>query len=850
MTTRLRWRIVLTAAVTFAISMFAWYPFLAARYGLSSPGFLLEKQLKLGLDLKGGIHMVLRVNTDDAVLVETRNTAGRLDEALAREGVRRGPISVLGPGQYRVPDVAAESDAMFRRVSDELTRDYSREPSPGRTYTFTITRDALESLRENTVKQTQQTVERRVDELGVAEPVIAVQGAARDEIVVQLPGVADMDRARDILGATALLEWKLVEQGPSPTREALLEPTGGAVPANTEVAIGGYGPAGADGTAHYLVQSLAAITGRDLRNARSIPDENGQPAVTFSLTPDAARRFAKFTGAHVGRSLAIILDGRVQSAPQIEGRIDRGEGSIRGRFTQREAADLSLVLRAGALPASMTYLGGRLVGPSLGSASIHAGVVASVAGLSLIAAFMLLYYNRAGINALVSVAVNLLLLLGLMAYSQAALTLPGIAGLILTIGMGVDSNVLIFERIKEELAAGRGARAAVAAGFDRVFLTILDTHIASLIAAAFLFQFGTGPIRGFATTLTFGLLANVFTAVFVSRTMFEAVISRGRSARLRMETFPRLFRLPDLDFHRWRWHALALSTTVIVAGAGVALARGGVPLGIDFSGGTLVTVKFGQPVSEEVIQHAIPGNETVQRYGGPADNEVLIRLPQAEGSREGGTLAQEASRAVAALRAAPVPPFEVTGMETVGPTIGADLRRKGTYATMASLVGIAAYIAVRFRPSFAAGAIAATLHDIAVTVSLLAISGYDLSLNVVAAILTITGYSVNDTIVTFDRARENLRAMPHASLERAVNVAVNQTLGRTIITAGTTFLAVLALFVFGGDVLHGFAFAMLVGIVSGTYSTIFIAGAIAIALSRRRTDSVRRARVRPRLDAS
>ena len=227
----------------------------------------------------------------------------------------------------------------------------------------------------------------------------------------------------------------------------------------------------------------------------------------------------------------------MQSAPQIEGRIDGGEGHIRGRFTQQQAADLSLVLRAGALPASMTYLGGRFVGPSLGSASIHAGVVASLAGLALIAAFMLLYYNRAGINALVSVVVNLLLLLGLMAYSGAALTLPGIAGLILTIGMGVDSNVLIFERIKEELAAGRTARAAVAAGFDRVFLTILDTHIASLIAAAFLFQFGTGPIRGFATTLTFGLLANVFTAVFVSRTIFEAVLSRGRGARLRIETF-------------------------------------------------------------------------------------------------------------------------------------------------------------------------------------------------------------------------------------------------------------------------------------------------------------------------
>ncbi|MEP6918580.1 MAG: protein translocase subunit SecD, partial [Acidobacteriota bacterium] len=609
----------------------------------------------------------------------------------------------------------------------------------------------------------------------------------------------------------------------------LLAASGGVAPPHTEVVtVGATGTGGA----YYLVRSTADITGRDLRNARAVPGDNNQPAVAFSLTSDAARRFAQLTGQQTGRALAIILDGRVQSAPVIEGRIDRGEGQIHGRFTQQQASDLSLVLRSGALPASMTYLGGRLIGPSLGLASIRAGVVASVAGLGLIAAFLLLYYNRAGINALVSVVVNLLLLLGLMAYSGAALTLPGIAGLILTIGMGVDSNVLIFERIKEELAAGRSIASAVAAGFNRVFLTILDTHVASLIAAAFLFQFGTGPIRGFATTLTFGLLANVFTSVFVSRTIFEAALSRGRQTRLRFATFARRLRAPDWDFYRWRWHAVTLSAIVILIGAGLMVARGGVRLGVDFSGGTIVTVKFVQPVSEERIHDAIPGEETVQRYGAPADNEFLIRLPQAEDRVEGATLAQEVTRVIAAIKASDAPGFTVTGSENVGAAIGADLRRKGAYATLASLAGITAYIAARFRPSFAAGAIAATLHDVLVTVSLLTLSGYDLSLNVVAAILTITGYSVNDTIVTFDRVREILRATPDAPLALVVNAAVNQTLGRTIITAGTTLLAVLALFLYGGDILHGFAFAMLVGIVSGTFSTIFIAGAIAIMLSK------------------
>jgi preprotein translocase subunit SecD len=288
--------------------------------------------------------------------------------------------------------------------------------------------------------------------------------------------------------------------------------------------------AGRAETVYYLVRRIAAVTGRDLRNARATLDENNQPAVSFSLNREGARKFGAVTGANVGRQLAIILDERVQSAPRIDSRIT-DEGRITGSFTTQEVQDLSLVLKSGALPARLTYLEERTVGPTLGADSIRAGVLASLTGLALVALFMLAYYRLSGINALVSVALNLVILLGFMAYVGAAMTLPGIAGFILTIGIGVDSNVLIFERIKEELAAGKTPRSAVAAGFDRVFLTIIDTHVASLIAAAFLFQFGTGPIRGFATTLFFGLLSNVFTAVFVSRTIFETVLSR-RTSRL------------------------------------------------------------------------------------------------------------------------------------------------------------------------------------------------------------------------------------------------------------------------------------------------------------------------------
>jgi len=345
--------------------------------------------------------------------------------------------------------------------------------------------------------------------------------------------VEDVAGAKEIIRSTGLLELKLVEEGPAPTREFLLQTRNGVVPADMEVisgldqSLGGVGGA----QVFYLVRRVAPVTGRDLRNARPTIDEFNQPAISFSFTRDGARKFGNFTGSNLGRNLAIIMDGEVYSAPTIQSRIS-DEGRITGNFTSDEAADLALILRSGALPASLTYLEERTIGPQLGADSIRAGVTASIAGLVLVALFMLAYYRLSGINAVVAVALNLLILLACMSYVRAVLTLPGIAGFILTIGMGVDSNVLIFERIKEELVSARGVRAAVSAGFDRVFLTIVDTHIASLIAAAFLFQFGSGPIKGFATTLFFGLVANVFTAVFVSRTMFEAVLTRRREPTL------------------------------------------------------------------------------------------------------------------------------------------------------------------------------------------------------------------------------------------------------------------------------------------------------------------------------
>jgi preprotein translocase subunit SecD len=496
----LRWKLISAVLLVLIFGAVGVYPILANRYGLPAPGWLMAKQLKLGLDLKGGVHLVMV-----------------------------SAVNVTSPTTFRIEGVPQDKEPEFRRVADEQTStNYDRSGVGGGAHDFTMRPNIIKDMYEQTMVQAIDTIDRRVNELGVSEPNIARYGE-NDQILVQLPGVTDVARAKDIIRDTALLELKLVEGGPAPSREALLQPTNGQVPSDMEVVTGASDAStGQAGTSFFLVRKVAAITGADLRSASVGLDENNRPAVMFSLKPDGARKFGQVTGSNIGRALAIILDNRIQSYPRIDGRIV-DNGRISGGFTQQEAADLALKLRSGALPASMSYLEERVIGPTLGRDSIRAGVTASLAGLALVIFFMLVYYKFSGINAVVAMVVNLVVLLGMMAYAGFAMTLPGIAGFILTMGMGVDSNVLIFERIKEELAANRGARAAVSASFERVFLTLLDTHVTALIAAAFLFQFGTGPIRGFALTLTIGLLTNLFTSIFVSRSLFELVLSR-RSA--------------------------------------------------------------------------------------------------------------------------------------------------------------------------------------------------------------------------------------------------------------------------------------------------------------------------------
>jgi preprotein translocase subunit SecD len=527
----LRWKLIAIIAVFIAFAAVGVYPFLAAWRGIKSPAVLVDKQLKLGLDLKGGVHLVLRVRTDEALRNETELEMERLREDLSKKTVRTTSISAVDPVHFRVEGVSPDQAAVFRQAAAEIATSFDRDAGASGNYTFTMKPNLQVSLRSDAVVQGRETIERRVNELGVTEPSIAQQGTAGDQILVQLPGVTDVERAKEIIRNTGLLELKIVEQGPAASRESLLN--NGQPPAGMDVVQGAASPRdpGA-GSTYYQVRKVAVVTGKDLRSARQTLDENSQPAVAFSLSNDGAIRFGKVTGENIGKQLAIILDGKVVSAPRVESRISN-DGRITGTFTQEEVQDLALTLRSGAFSAGMDYISEQTIGPSLGADSIRSGVLASVVGLLVVVMFMLIYYRMSGINAVVALVFNLVILLGLMAYIGAVMTLPGIAGFVLTMGIGVDSNVLIFERIKEELEAQRGVRASINAGFSRVFWTLVDTHIAALISCFFLFSFGTGPIRGFATTLVFGLVSNLFTSIFVSKTLFEAELSaRGHVSTL------------------------------------------------------------------------------------------------------------------------------------------------------------------------------------------------------------------------------------------------------------------------------------------------------------------------------
>jgi len=506
---------------------------------LSGEGLLaaLSDHIHLGLDLSGGTHLILQVQVNDAVNVVAQNAMEVLKDEFRKRKIDYTDITQ--PDQQNNPDRILVKGVqpggrgdLVSVVQDRLPEYDAPAGGPNNTWTLAMRPSALSDLKSKAVTQAIQTIRNRVDALGVSEPTIEEHGLGQYQILMQLPGVDDFGRVKDIVQNTAMLEIKQSLGGPYPSEQAALQDKGGVIPADA-ILLPGHSMPGAEseGPAWYLVSRVSAVSGKDLRDAQPSTDQNGQPSVSFSLTGEGGQRFYSFTSAHVGDSLAVVLDGKVQEVANIKEPI-RDQGSISGgRMTEQQAKDLSMILRSGALPASIKYLQEETVGPSLGADSIRSGVRAAVIGMVAVLIFMLVYYRGAGINADVALIMNLIILLGFLGWStiagvNVALTLPGIAGVILTVGMGVDSNVLIFERIREELRNGKTPPSAVDQGFSHAWITIVDTHVTTIVSAAILFIFGTGPVKGFATTLTFGLLANLFTAVFVSRFIFDWVLSR------------------------------------------------------------------------------------------------------------------------------------------------------------------------------------------------------------------------------------------------------------------------------------------------------------------------------------
>ena len=528
MNKNLAWKLVLILAILVVFTLGIFGPPWA--WSGKGPLEAVTDRIHLGLDLKGGTHLILQVQVNDAVNVDSDNAMARLKEDLRARKINYTEISkpdpVNHPDMIVIKGVPPDQRSDLQTIVADRLPEYTVTSGAENSYTISMKAQSLADLKNRAVAQAIETIRNRVDQLGVSEPVIQEHGLGQYQILVQLPGVDDPARVKEIIQSTAMLEIKQSLGGPYSSQQQALQEHGGVLPPDAVLMPGrSIGRTDETGEVWYLISRASAVSGADLRTAESSRDENGQPAVRFVLTGEGGRRFYAFTSAHVGDNLAVVLDNKVQEVAVIKDAI-RDTGVINGRFTEQQTRDLSMVLRSGALPAGIKYLEERTVGPSLGADSIRAGVRAAIVGMVAVLVFMLIYYRGAGINADIALILNLIILLGFMGYFGAVLTLPGIAGVILTVGMGVDSNVLIFERIREELRNGKTPPSAVEQGFSHAWITIVDTHVTTIVSAAILFIFGTGPVRGFATTLVFGLAANLFTAVFVSRAIFDWVLSR------------------------------------------------------------------------------------------------------------------------------------------------------------------------------------------------------------------------------------------------------------------------------------------------------------------------------------
>jgi SecD/SecF fusion protein len=673
-----------------------------------------------------------------------------------------------------------------------------------------------------------EVLRKRVDKLGVAEPLL--QPSGEDRILIQLPGLSqfEMESAKTLIEKAAFLEFRMVHpESDQLIAQGIVEP--GYEVLREEI----KAPDGSKQVAAYLVKRGAerGLTGKNLKRAYVTRDQlTNKPEIGFELDSEGAKLFEQITTEWQPKGnrkyqLAIVLDGELESAPVINAPIPGGRGVIQGSFELREAFDLRYVLE-NPLEAPVHIIEERTVEPSLGRDTIQSGVKSAIMGTIAVAAFMLVYYLFAGVVANVALMFNIVILLGVLCSVGTTLTMPGIAGIVLTIGMAVDANVLIFERIREELAAGKSMRGALNAGYEKAFGTIFDSNLTTLIASVILIYMGTGPVKGFGVTLTIGVSVSMFTALILTRLIFDFLLAKNLLVSLKML---HIVKGANFDFLRWAKPAFAASWLLIFIGIGYGIHRGKDVLGVEFAGGDNMLFAFTQRVEVDKIRAAIGklgvGDSMIQYQKDLSTGKENLRVTVRTVDEKSDASEKVKQAFASEFKEAG---FKLLGVDRVGPTVGKEIQQTAIIASLLAMFGILVYVAFRYEFSFAVAAVVAICHDLLMTMGWFFLTGREMSAPMVAAMLTIIGFSINDTIVIFDRIREDLKLGVRGTFRELINHALNRTLSRTIITSGTVFMATLSLYLFGGGVINDFAFTFLVGILTGTYSSIYIASALVL----------------------
>ena len=783
------------------------------------PDWYAQNQITLGLDLRGGSHLLMEVDTSDLLKTDNQQLADRLTGELRTARilyntpvVTADSIKINILDAKHMPDVARMARVLIK--PDGGTAPVYEISEEQGTLIIQTTELRQRNLTKDAVERSLEVVRRRLNETGLVDPMITRQGA--DSILVQLPGVDDPQHIRNLLGTTARMtfHWAANEKSRLHTKV---------------ISVPGQLP-----SERYQLEERVALEGKHVSDASlGFHQDTGEPVVNFRLDKDGARRFGDMTENNIGRALAIVLDDRVITAPVIRSAITGGSGEISGAFTSAEAHDLALLLRAGALPAPLHVIEERTVGPDLGSDAISMGLTTGVIGALLVLAFMVGIYGRWGLIACFGLAINIGIAFGVLSLLGATLTLPGIAGFILSIGMAVDANILINERIREETQRGQNARGALDAGFRRAYGTILDSNVTSLIAISLLFLFGSGPVRGFAVTMAVGLLVSMFTAISVTRLIMEWRVNRLGREQLQISGIKALDRISSNTINFMRGRFVGITASAILSLAAITLfVKPGLEYGIDFSGGSVIEVQAPDTSVETLRgglqQHNFP-QVAIQEFG--AKDNYLMRLPMQDAVAVASGAMVEGVKA-AVLEVSPDAKFPRT--EIVGPRVSGDFTDATILAILLAGGGMLAYLWFRFESHFAIGATLTLALDLTKTIGFFVLAGVEFNLTAVAALLALIGYSVNDKVVVFDRIRENLRITPDKPLAQLLNESITSTLTRTVFTSVTTFLALLPMAIAGGSAVASFALPMLFGIVIGTSSSVFIAAPIVYWMGQRR----------------